>query len=303
MITLWRIFAASWKHLARNAWLATATIFVFMMALLSVNILLGMNAMLGRVINLLEEKVDVTVSFKVGTPEGVVNQARFYLTSLPQVRDVRYVTADEALKAFKARHANDPKVLSALAELTANPLGAQIVVKAQSADDYAFLMQAIQNPQYASFIQSQTYDDHRTTIAKIRDIGRNVRIVGAALVAIFALFGMMIAFNAIRVGIYTHREEIAIMRLVGASSFYLRAPFILEGIWIAAFGLLLAGAIFISALFWVEPILRPLFDGGDPGLINYFRGQAPLIIGMEAGAMLLLVTSVSWAAVGRYIRR
>lgn len=303
MITLWRIFTASWKHFGRNTWLAMATIFVFMMALLSVNVLLGMNAILGRVISVLEDKVDVTVSFKVGTPEGIVNQARFYLTSLPQVRSVRFITADEALKAFKDRHANDPKVLSALAELSANPLGAQIVVKAQSAADYSFLLQAIQNPQYASFIQSQTYDDHRVTIAKIQEIGRNVRIVGAVLVAIFALFGMLITFNAIRVGIYTHREEIGIMRLVGASSFYIRAPFILEGLWIAAFGLIFAGAIFISALLWVEPILRPLFDGGDPGLITYFRGQAPLIIGMEAGAMILLVISVSWAAVGRYIRR
>ncbi len=303
MITAWRIFTASWKHFARNAWLAVATIFVFMMALLSVNVLLGVNVVMDRVVTVLEDKVDITVTFKPETPEQVLTQARFYLTTLDQVRTVQLIPADEVLAQFRKRHERDNKVLAALSEIDRNPLGAQIVVKAKSPDDYNFLLQAIQSPQYQTYIQSQTYDDHKAAMTKIREVGEQVRFAGALLVAIFALFGLLTAFNAIRVAIYTHREEIAIMRLVGASSFYIRAPFVLEGVWISLFAFAMAASLYGVALVWAEPVLRPLFDGADPGIIAFFLDHALLIGGLELGAMLFLVVVVSWVAVGRYLRR
>lgn len=303
MITIWRIFVASWKQFFRNAWLGMATVFVFWMALLSVNVLLGVNAMLDRAIVLLENKVDVTVTFKPGTSEPVLNQARFYLTSLDQVSDVRYVSASDALSDFRARHAKEPTILAGLTELNANPLGAQLVVKAKRSDQYPFLLQAIQNPQYAGYIETQTYDDHEQSISKIRDVSRNIRLVGAALVAVFALFGLLTIFNMVRVAIYTQRDEIAIMRLVGASSAYIRAPIILEGIWLALIALVSCAAVILAALVWVEPALSPIFDGQDTGLRTFFVQQAPQIILIEAGGLLLLVSAVSWLAAGKYMRR
>ncbi len=303
MKNLWRVFKYSWQNLFRNAWLGLATIFVFVMALLSVNVLLGVNVLMTRVITALEEKIDVTVTFLPATPEAIVTQAKFYLTSLSQVATVKVVTPAEALVAFRERHAKDPKILSALDELKANPLGAQLVVKAKEADDYPFLLQAIQNPQYTSYIQSRTYDDHQIAIERVRVIGRNGRIAGAVLVAIFALFGLLTAFNAIRVAIYTQREEIGIMRLVGASSFFIRGPFLLEGIWLATFSLLISVALLVGAMVWLEPALKPLFEGLDPGLFTYFRSQGPFILGVEALGMFLIVGFVSWVAAGRYIKR
>ncbi len=303
MITIGRIFLASWKNLGRNAWIALATIFVFTMALLSVNVVLGVNAMVTRVVALLEAKVDMTVTFKPETTEAIVIQARFYLVSLPQVTEAKMVTAAEALALFKQRNANDPKALAALAELPGNPLGAQLVVKARHTEDYPFLAQAIQSPQYAPWIQAQTYDDHAIAIARVRDIGRQVRIAGAGLVALFALFGLLIAFNAIRVAIYTQRDEIAIMWLVGASSSYIRGPFLLEGIWLALLSVVVTIGTIIPLVLWLEQALRPFFDGGEAGLANFFFGQWPIVGGLQVGSLLLLVVVMSWMAVGRYIRK
>lgn len=303
MITLWRVFVASWKHITRNAWIGLATVFVFTIALLSVNVLLGAQAMLDRVVTLLEQKVDVTVTFRPETPDAVLQQARFYLSSLPQVGDVQYVSPDDALKQFRLVHANQPAILSGLDELGKNPLGGQLIIKARQADDYPFLLQAIKNPQYISFVQSQTYDDHQTAINRIRDISDHARLFGAALVAVFALFGLLAAFNAIRVAIYTQREEIQIMRLVGASTGYIRGPFILEGIWLGLLSLVLCGGAVYGILRWVEPLMRPLFDGTDPGISAFFIHNAAQILALEGGGLLVLTMLVSWAAVGRYIQR
>ncbi|HEU0051185.1 MAG TPA: permease-like cell division protein FtsX [Patescibacteria group bacterium] len=303
MITLWRIFSQSWKNLFRNAWLGAATIFVFIMALLSVNVVLAVNVLLTRVVAVLEDKVDVTVTFQPATPDAVVTQARFYLTSLPQIAGVSVISADQALADFRSRHEKDPKILAALDELKANPLGSQLVVKAKDAADYPFLLGVIQNPQYASFIQSRTYDDHQLAIQQVETIGNKARITGAILVAIFAFFGMLTAFNAIRVAIYAQREEIAIMRLVGASTSYIRTPFILGGIWLAAVAIILSYVLLFAALHWIEPVLRPLFEGVNPGLIVYFQTEWPVVLLSEVFAMVGLIALVSWAAVGKYIKR
>ncbi len=303
MITMWRVWVASWKHLIRNGWMTVATVFVFFLALLSVNVLLTVNAMLDRVGTLLEQRVDVTLSFKATAPKGVVDQARFYLSSLPQVQTIDVVSPDEVLKQFRERHATQPHVLSALNELPTNPFGAELVLKAKRAEDYPFLLRAIQNPQYTAFIQSQTYDDHRSAIARVNDIANKLRIAGSALVAIFALFGLLMAFHAVRVAIFTHKEEIMVMRLVGAGSGFIRMPFVLEGVWIASLAGAFVVAAMMSLLAWGEPLLRPLFDGGDTGVLGFFWQHLWKIVAIEGGGLLVLSAFVSWMAVGKYMKR
>lgn len=303
MTNSWRIFKNSWKHFGRNHWIALATIFVFMTALLSVNVLLGANVMIDRVVNILEEKIDVTVTFVPGTPDAILNQGKFYLTSLPQTEHVTVVNADEALADFRQRNTNNPEVLEALNELEANPLGGQLIIKAKRAEDYPFLLQAIQNPQYSPFIKSSSYDDHQVAITRIEEIGRNVRLVGSALVALFAFFGLITAFNAIRVAIYTHREEIAIMRLVGASSNYIRGPFVLEGVWMGALSVLIIAAIVMLSLNPIESRISVLFEGQSSGLKEFFETQWLMVFGLQLIIISGLSAFVSWIAAGRYIRR
>ena len=303
MITAWRIFSASWKHFARNLWIGIATVFVFTIALVSVNVLLGVNAVIEEVVTMLEQNVDVTVTFNTGTPEALLDQARFYVVSLPQTAEAKLVTPDEALVAFKERNKKNPKILEALNELSSNPLGAQLVIKAKHSEDYPFLLEAVRNPQYAPFIRSSSYDDHREAIARIQQAGSQIRLFASALVAIFALFGLLAAFNAIRVAIYTQREEIAIMRLVGASASYIKLPFVLEGVWMALLSAALTASGVWAGIRILEPRLLVLFDGRDPGLSAFFIQNGATLAALQVGGLLILSALVSWIAVGRYIKR
>ncbi len=303
MTLFWRIFAASWKHFVRNLWIALATIVVFTMALLSVNVLLGANAIAERVVKLLEDRIDVTVTFQPNTPDGVLNQARFYLASLDQTQSAELITADQALEAFKKRNANNPKILEALSEVSGNPLGAQLIIKAKHPEDYPFLLDVVRGPQYAPFVRTSSYDDHKQAIAQIQQAGEQIRLFASALVAIFVLFGLLAAFNAVRVAIYTQREEIAIMRLVGASSSFIRMPFVLEGVWIALIASLLTLAIIWAGVEVLDPKLMTFFDGLDTGLKSFFYENVFALSMLETGGLSVLSAIVSWIAVGRYIKR
>jgi cell division protein FtsX len=302
MTMAWRIFVASWKHVWRNLWIGLATVIVFTVGLLSVNILLATNVLLEKAVASIEDRIDVTVLFEPGTPEPLLAQAKSYMMNFPQVAHVRLVSADEALAELKERSKNNPKILEALSELASNPLGAQLIIKAKETKDYQFLLDTVRNPQYLPFIRKSWYDDHSQAIATIQASARSLRLFGSGLVAIFIFFGLLAAFNAIRVAIYTQREEIAIMRLVGASSAYIRLPYVLEGIWLAAF----AGLITLASVWGLVLVAEPrlaLFFGTDPGLSAFYAANWPMLIVLQFGTMAGLSGLVSWMAAGRYIRR
>lgn len=302
MTTAWRIFVASWTHVWRNLWIGLATVIVFTVALLSVNVLLATNVMVEKAVAFIEQRVDVTVLFQPGTPEPLLNQARSYVLQLPQTASVELITADQALAQFKERNKNNPKILEALAELSSNPLGAELIIKARETQDYPFLLAAVRNPQYLPFIRKSSYEDHRQTISTIQEGAKSIRLFGSGLVAIFAFFGLLAAFNAIRVAIYTQREEIAIMRLVGASSSYIRLPFVLEGVWLAAFASILSAIAVWAGLQYGEPKLTSFF-GTDLGIGVFYVSHWPLLVLLQFGSIALLSGLVSWIAAGRYIKR
>ena len=140
MVSAWRVISYALKDFVRNAWLGLATAFVLILALLSVNVLVGVNALVDRAIVVLENKIDVSVYFKSDTPEAVLQQAQFFMASLPQVKEVTLLTPEEALARFREVHANDVRILQALDEIGTNPLGASLILKAQKTTDYPFLL-------------------------------------------------------------------------------------------------------------------------------------------------------------------
>ena len=302
-ITVTRIITTAWKHFTRNLWLALTTIFVLVLALLSVNVLVGVNVLMTNATRTLEDKIDVSVYFAPSTTQAVLDQAKFFMSGLPQVRDAQLLTADQALASFKERHAGDEKILGALNEIDGNPLGATLILKARKTGDYPFLLEALKNPQFDFAITSKNYEDHADTIDRVRQMSRSIQLFGAGLIAIFALFSVLIVFNTIRVAIYTQREEIGIMRLVGASSAYVRLPFVVEGIFLALLAMLFAGALVAGIVGYLDPRLSGVFDGGTPGLVSFFFGNAPMIALTEGMALAALVALSSWAAVGKYLKR
>ncbi|MCC7357384.1 FtsX-like permease family protein [Candidatus Uhrbacteria bacterium] len=301
-INSWRIIVAAWKHFVRNIWLSLTTVFVLFLAILSVNVLVGVNALLMNAVSLLENKVDVSVYFKADTAQGVLDQAKFFVMGLPQVRSAELVSADQALDAFKKRHAGDDTTLSALNEIDGNPLGATLIVKAKRTSDYTFLLEALQNPQFNFAIESKNFESHEDAIQRVRLIGQSVRSFGVGLIAVFAAFSVLIVFNTIRVAIYTQREEIGVMRLVGASNAFVRWPFVIEGLFLAGLALFAATAIVAVSVTWLEPHINPFFDG-QAGLVEYFMVHAQQLLLIQGLGLGVLVALSSWAAVGRYLKK
>lgn len=294
------IFAA--RNFWRNIWLSVITVSMLVLTLLSVNVLVVLRVLGETAVRAVEARIDITASFVPGTSADIVGEVRSYLLGLSQVVSIQTITDEEALQAFKERHKQNPQLLRSLEEIEGNPFGPTLVIRARSTSDYPFILEALENPSYRSHIQNKNFADHAAITRRIMNLTDQLEKFGIILASVFAVIAALIVFNTIRVAIYAYREEIGIMKLVGASSWFIRAPFLVEGIFYSVIATALAALIVFPVLAVAEPYLQMFFENIPVGLTSYFWSHFAAIFGLECAALIVLNTLSSSFAVGRYLK-
>ncbi|MFA6919391.1 MAG: permease-like cell division protein FtsX [Patescibacteria group bacterium] len=286
----------------RNFWLSLATIVIIFLTFLSINFLIGINAVSDSALAAVKDRVDISVYFKPEVPEAKISEIKSHLGSMAQVKEIIYKSPEQNLKEFQDRHKNDANIQETLKELEGNPLGGTLIIRAGQLSEYPEILKAVDNPAYTDLIEEKNYEDHQLVISRINDISDNVR-KGAILISIlFVLIAILIVFNTVRIAIFTHQNEISIMKLVGASNWFIRAPFILESIFSGIIGCLLALAVVYPLLSLIQPQLSSFFNGANFDLIGYFNGHFIWIVGGQLVGIILLNFISSGAAISRYLK-
>lgn len=302
LISIYRVFKFALQNFWRNFWLSVITVSMLILTLLTVNVLVVLNVVTNTAIASVEQKIDVSVYFMADTSLEVVQSAQGYLHGLPQVVDAELITADEALDRFKERHAEDEEILSSLNEVGGNPFGASLVVQAESPKDFDFILEALDNPQYRDYIEKKEFDDYEGIIESINRVTDRVRIFGLVLSAIFLLIAVLIVFNTVRVAIFIHREEMSIMRLVGASSSFIRAPFLVEAVFFSLLATAITMIITYPVLGFLEPKFDLFFGTVSTGLVSYYNSNFLIIFGAQFVGMAFINIIASSLAMRRYLK-
>lgn len=297
-----RVFKFALKDFWRNLGLSLMTISILVLTYLSLNLLVIVNFFTDAAISVIENRVDISVYFGPDVSDDRILAVRGDLTSLPEVKEVEFISRDQALERFKRNHADEPAILEALQEVGENPLGAVLVVKAKDAASYGPILQALDSPSIKNLVADKTVEDHRALIERLVLITNKVQRAALGLSLVFALISLLIVFNTIRVSIYIHREEIAIMRLVGASSNFVRVPFLIETLVFNVLALALVVAAVFPALGVIEPAARAFFDA-DVAIGAYFREHWLQIFGYQLAAVGFLSLVATALSMGRYLKK
>lgn len=302
MITiLSRIFHYGFKNFWRNGWLSTATVAVMVLALLvSVNLIL-FNFITDRASTSIQDKIDISVYFKTNTSEDQILSIKSALEGLPEVKNVNYVSSDQALESFRSSHNEDPIVTQALNELDTNPLQASLNIKARRPDQYADIAAYFSNSaSLKQFIDSVSYAKNQTVIDRLGAIVNAVNRGGLALTIFLAFVASLVVFNTIRLAIYSNREEIGVMRVVGASNSLVRGPFVVEGIIDGALAAVLSLIIAAPIIYLASPYLNAfipelnIFQYFYTNILSLFLYQ--LLFGVGIGSIS------SFVAIRRYLK-
>ncbi len=305
MITsLRRVFRSGFVGFWRSAYVSLASIFVITVALFVIGSTMLLDQLLTASLTNIQSKVDINVYFVTTAEEGDIMALKTKVEALPDVAEVRYTSREDALTEYRLKNQNDSVAMQALEELGENPLGATIAIRARETSQYEniarFLdeQKALETPQ-TPLIDEVNYADNKESIETLTNIINAVERASSITMIVLIVAAVLITFNTIRLAIYTAREEISVMRLVGASNSFIRGPFMLQGVMYGVISGILALAILYPIMIWIGPATAEFFEF-DLYLyfVNNFSTLFLTIVGIGVG--LGLVSSL--LAITRYLR-
>ncbi len=291
-ITFKRVIKSGLKSFWRNGWLSTATISIMVLTLLVISVLLMINVVANAVLTNLQEKIDISVYFKLEANEEDILIVKSQLEKLAEVERVDYVSQEEALIRFREKHQDNPYLIQSLQELNENPLEASLNIKAQEASQYDIIANFLDGINYSNIIDKVDYKKNKEVIDKLSYIVANIRMGGVVLSGILILVVVLVTFNAIRLAIYSAREEIKVMRLVGASNWFIRGPFVIEGVLYGVISSLITLGILYPVFWFISPKLSGFLPIED--FFVYFRVNfwAFLVLLLGMGIVLGVLSSI-----------
>lgn len=295
--TLKRIIRNGFIGFYRNRTISVSAIVIMVITLMIIGGIVYSRAMLKHVLYHAQNRVDVTTYFVLSAQEEDILRLKESLEQLPEVRSVTYVSRDQALENYKIKNANDALALQALDEIGQNPFRASLSILATNSGQYEPIAQYLKTQEFTSnqdaFIDKTDYTDNKSIIDQLNGLIATVERTGIVIASVFILISVMITYNTIRLAIYTFRDEIAVMRLVGANRAYVRGPFVIEGMLYGA-----VAACIAIILFW--PISVYVRDYVYRALLQFDTLEFYMLRGWLLG-IVLIFTGVLLGAVSSYL--
>lgn len=305
LITFSRIINTGTVNFIRNAWLAIAAMAVMIVTLTIVLFSLVANATFSHTIEQITDKIDVSVYLKDSVDQKQTDKLIADIKKLPNVQRATYVSKEDVLKKYLQDNAQNPDLLSAVSQ-TDNPLPATIRIKPKDLNKLDDIKKYLNKKDVAAMQSDEpSYSgDRKEAIDKITHATNILQRVGIVAVAVFAFISVLIIFNTIQMAIFNRRDELTIMRLLGASTWYIRGPFVVEsiiyGILSAIISVLLIHAMFVAAGSTLQATSLGLLDIQYSA--QYFREHTWMLLLLQLIVGILIGAASSTVATRRYLK-
>jgi cell division transport system permease protein len=303
-IKIKRVVRAGFYSFWRNSFISLSSVLVMVVTLFVIGSVIFSGAILRSTLSQIKDKVDINVYFLTSAKEEDIVAMQKNIERLPEVASIVYVSKEESLANFKKRHENDEFTLQALDELGENPLGATLNIKAKDPSQYETIASFLKSRSALSsdgttIVDKVNYYQNKEAIDRLTSIINSANSLGLALTIFLICISVLITFNTIRLVIYMARDEISVMRLVGASTGYIRGPFFVAGSIYGFVAAVITLIIFYPITLWLGGTTANFFVGLN--LFEYYTsnfGQIFLII-VASGVAIGSVSS--FLAVRKYL--
>ncbi len=299
-----RIVKTGFVNFWRNGVVSISSVLMMTVTLsVVISLLLG-SVLFSLTLERVENEVDINVyATTLAIPEEVL-KLKQDLEFLPEVHSIEYISREQALANFKDRHRNDEQTLQALDELEENPLGAVLNIKAKEIGQYAGIAKFLESKtaltnSEVSIIEKVNYYQNKIIIDRLNKIINAINKFSVALAVILMIVSTLITFNTIRLAIFISREEIKVMRLVGANNTYIRGPFIFEGMMYGVVSAFVAVVLFYPLLFWLNPFVEKIFF---VDILSYYFSNIFFFFAVSFGIGVFLGIVSSILAVRKYLK-
>jgi cell division transport system permease protein len=304
-----RTFLSGISNAMHNFWLALSVISVIAVALFIINIQIANIVANDLLLKDLQDRVNISIYLKEDVKAEDIRKIKEEIEKFPEVERVVYIPKEQTLERFNRDSEENQTMKEVLGILEENPFEDILNVKAHNPDDYAQISQKLQGEEFKSQIDSVNYEEHKDVINGLNNEIKSSQKMAIILGVILSAIAILVTFNTITITIYTHRKEIEIMKLVGASNTYVTMPFVWEGFLYGVVGAIIA--IVVSYLYLHS------ISGGDNGdtllflsntkfikqfLGDYFVKNILIAVGLQFVLGILLGVVSSFIAIRRYLK-
>lgn len=303
MLTFLRAIKFAAQNFVRNFWLSLVTVIILALSIFFISVLVGVRVTAEQALSEVRSRVDVSVFFQADAPESDMLELQAKLERLPEVASVTYVSKDDALAKFREQTQGEEGIERVIEAIGVNPLQASLVIRAKQLEHYQQILAVVTDPAYDRLIEKDHVADSKITfIQAFSQFTKNLSRFGVWLSVVFSIIAALVVFNTIRITIYAYRTEISIMKLVGASNAFVRAPFIIESVFYALIAALVALVVLWLLIASLAPFLTRLFAGFDLDVTQYLQTNFFAVFGPPVLLAVVLSMFSSGIAVGRYLR-
>ncbi len=313
--TFKRITRTGFVNFWRNGFLSFAAIVVITLSLLALGGLIFAGAFGRALISDVKDQVDINVYFTLTAQESDILALQKSVNALPEVASTAYVSRDQALTAFQAKWQNNTLIMQGLQELGSNPFPASLNIKAKDPGEYGGIADYLNNksPVDASgtpIIDKINYQENKLIIDRLGKIIPAVEEAGTVVAIILGLVAVVVVFNTIRLITFTAKDEIAVMKLVGANNIFVRGPLLVSGIMYGIVSGVIALVVMAAAAYWSDTLILRLagvdvaanFSLAVNVFSSYFNQNFGELFAIIMGSGIVLGGLSSYIAARRYLR-
>ena len=295
-----RIIRSGWQNFYQDRSLLASTLSIMVVVLFLISVLLFSQQMTQTLVGELQHKMDISVYFKQDVQSGEITQVKSDLKKLPEVKEVNYTSKEEAMESFKGTFNNNKSLMKSLEVVGVNPFLASLNIKAFGKEQYDKIANYLNKDSYQKLIDHTNYNQTKETISKVFSISSAVRTGMLSLSVVLAFIAALIAFNTIRLSIVNRKDEISIMKLVGAKSWFVRGPFLVQGALIGVFAAVITAVLFAGGLFLLSTNVQSLLPSVN--LFAMFASNFYLFFLVQLTTGVVLTTLSSFVATRKYLQ-
>ena len=310
LIALKRILRAGFVGFWRNAFVSFTSIIVMVVALFVIASTLFNSYSLESALSDFQDRVDINLYFVVDAKPESIGALKTEIEALPEVASVELTTREQALAEFRERHKDDELILQGLEQLGENPLGASLAIRARETQQYEGISNFLNERQAKEtvatpLIDRVNYQKNKDAIDRLTDLINTERRQNEIISLVLVLIAAFVMFNTVKLAIYNSKEEIAVMRLVGASNYYITMPFVIVGVMQGLIAGVIVLLLLYPALVWDETLFYPFPFFNDATvqafLFDYFVTEFATIFVVIVGGGILISAISSFLAVRKYL--
>lgn len=291
------------RNFWRNGWLSIAAVFVMVITLFILSLFVILNIGVNETVKKISEKIDLSIRLKDSAPMEKIDELKSTIQNEQDVDSVSYKSKEQAWDEFRNLNEKNKEITSEL-EPSDNPLWPSLEVKLVDPNKLQKIVDIAESESYKSIVDKVNYREKQNIFETLVKFTNFIKKSGLILTIIFVSISFLIIFNTIRITIYSRREEVEIMKLVGATNWYVRAPFLLEGALYGIIGAVICFVIIMASIYSFSSLMAKYWTIiSQNQSIDYLKGRLLIIIALEILTGVFIGVLSSTIAIRKHLKR